>query len=116
MSTESLPSDTDADGGHMTLVEHLTELRKRLIIAVSAVGVGMLVVFAFYDPIFDFLIQPYEDIANTNSNVLGEGQLLQVDPLEGFGVRMRIAGEGMRTAPNSSCTRWRNGRRRMPKW
>ena len=87
MSTESLPSDTEADGGHMTLVEHLTELRKRLIIAVSAVGVGMLVVFAFYDPIFDFLVAPY---CATSENC----ELLQTDPLEGFGVRMRVAGYG----------------------
>ena len=36
-------------------------------------------------------IQPYEDIASTHDNVLGEGQLLQIDPLEGFGVRMKLA-------------------------
>ena len=87
VSTESLPSDAEAEGGQMTLVEHLTELRKRLIISVVAVGIGMLVVFIFYDPIFDFLVSPYCATSD-------DCRLLQTDPLEGFGVRMRVAGYG----------------------
>ena len=47
----------------MTLVEHLTELRKRLIICVAAVGIGMIIAFFAYDWIFNFLIDPYKDIA-----------------------------------------------------
>jgi sec-independent protein translocase protein TatC len=73
----------------MTLVEHLRELRKRLIISVLAITVGMLVVFLFYDPIFDWLVHPY---CETSSDQ--ECTLLQTDPLEGFGVRIRIAGYG----------------------
>ncbi len=75
----------------MTLVEHLTELRKRLIICVAAVGIGMLIAFFAYDWIFDFLIGPYKDIA-TDENALGGGRLLQTDPLEGFGVRLKTSG------------------------
>lgn len=85
MSAEPIP----AEGGQMTLVEHLRELRKRLIISVLAVTVGMLIVFLFYDPIFDWLVRPYCDTSNDN-----ECTLLQTDPLEGFGVRIRIAGYG----------------------
>ncbi|MET0902944.1 MAG: twin-arginine translocase subunit TatC [Acidimicrobiales bacterium] len=81
----------ELDDGRMSLMEHLTELRSRIIKVVVALAVGMALAFALYNPIFDFLIQPYEDIANTHSNVLGEGQLLQVDPLEGFGVRMKLS-------------------------
>jgi sec-independent protein translocase protein TatC len=72
----------------MTLVEHLTELRKRLIICVLAVALGMLVAFLAYQWIFDFLIHPYREIA-TSKNSLTGGDLLQTDPLEGFGVRMK---------------------------
>ena len=54
----------------MTLVEHLTELRKRLIICALAVLVGMLVGFVLYDWVFDFLLAPYKDVANA-SNSLG---------------------------------------------
>jgi sec-independent protein translocase protein TatC len=75
----------------MTLVEHLTELRKRLVICVAAVGVGMVIGFIAYDWIFNFLIDPYKDIANSENSV-GGGRLLQTDPLEGFGVRLKTSG------------------------
>jgi sec-independent protein translocase protein TatC len=77
-------------GDSMTLVEHLTELRTRLIICVVAVAVGMLAGFLLYDWIFEFLLQPYKDIA-TSENALAEGKLLQTDPLEGFGIRMKTS-------------------------
>jgi sec-independent protein translocase protein TatC len=77
-------------GDSMTLVEHLTELRTRLIICVVAVAVGMLAGFLLYDWIFDFLLQPYKDIA-TSENALADGKLLQTDPLEGFGIRMKTS-------------------------
>ncbi|HLT15974.1 MAG TPA: twin-arginine translocase subunit TatC [Acidimicrobiales bacterium] len=74
----------------MTLVEHLTELRNRVIKCVIAVAVGMVVAFVLYPQIFDFLIAPYKAIAEER-NTIGDGQLLILDPLEGFGVRMRLA-------------------------
>ena len=74
----------------MTLVEHLTELRKRLIICVLAVAVGMLVGFILYPWIFDFLIRPYKDIA-TADNAVVRRQALQIDPLEGFAVRIKTS-------------------------
>jgi sec-independent protein translocase protein TatC len=74
----------------MTLVEHLTELRTRLIISVVAVAVGVLVGFILYPQIFDVLIQPYKDIAD-NHPTIGGGRLLQTDPLEGFSIRMRTS-------------------------
>src|SRR5512145_1034018 len=74
----------------MTLVEHLSELRKRLIICALAVLVGMLVGFVLYDWVFDFLLAPYKDVANA-SNSLGDGKLLQIDPLEGFSIRIKTS-------------------------
>jgi sec-independent protein translocase protein TatC len=85
----STTDTNDAPTGEMTLVEHLTELRTRLIICVLAVGVGMLIVFIFYDTVFDWLVKPYCD-----TSADGECRLLQTDPLEGFGVRIKIAGYG----------------------
>ena len=73
----------------MTLVEHLAELRNRLIISVVAVTLGMVVVFVFYETVFEWLVQPYCDVSDGR-----ECTLLQTDPLEGFGVRMRVAGYG----------------------
>ena len=75
----------------MSLMEHLTELRDRLIKVVLAVVVGMVIAFLLYNQIFDFLLEPYEDIANERNTIAGDGRLLQVDPLEGFSVRMKLA-------------------------
>ena len=74
----------------MTLVEHLTELRTRLIICVIAVALGMLAGFILYEQIFDVLIRPYHDIADKHETI-GGGRLLQTDPLEGFSIRMRTS-------------------------
>ena len=45
-------------GDRVTLVEHLDELRSRLIISLAAVGVGFLVAFAFQDTILEWLEAP----------------------------------------------------------
>jgi sec-independent protein translocase protein TatC len=77
----------------MTLVEHLAELRTRLIICVVAVAVGMLAGFLLYPWVFDFLIHPYKEVVQQDpSSSATEGRLLQIDPLEGFGVRMKTSG------------------------
>jgi sec-independent protein translocase protein TatC len=55
------------------------------------VGVGMIIGFIAYEWIFNFLIDPYKDIANSENSV-GGGRLLQTDPLEGFGVRLKTSG------------------------
>ncbi|HKE73946.1 MAG TPA: twin-arginine translocase subunit TatC [Acidimicrobiales bacterium] len=89
MSSNAAPMPTD---GSMTLFEHLAELRTRIIICVVAVGVGMLVGFLLYNWVFDFLLQPYKDLvrANPDTSATG-GKLLQIDPLEGFGIRMKTS-------------------------
>jgi sec-independent protein translocase protein TatC len=88
MSTTAVPQQVQ--DGQMSLMEHLTELRERIIKVVVAVVIGMVVAFLLYDQIFEFLIGPYEDIANAE-NSLTNGKLLQIDPLEGFGVRMKLS-------------------------
>jgi sec-independent protein translocase protein TatC len=45
----------------MTVVEHLDELRRRLIICLIAVGVTSVVGFVFYRRIFDWLLHPYQE-------------------------------------------------------
>lgn len=83
----------DDDEARMSLIEHLTELRDRLIKIVLAVAFGMVVAFFLYNRIFHFLLGPYENIANSGNSLTG-GKLLQVDPLEGFGIRMKLAAYG----------------------
>jgi sec-independent protein translocase protein TatC len=50
--------DDDVQDGKMGFLEHLDELRKRLIRACIALAVGMLVAFAFVDRLADFVLQP----------------------------------------------------------
>ncbi|HEX9970009.1 MAG TPA: twin-arginine translocase subunit TatC [Acidimicrobiales bacterium] len=72
----------------MTVIDHLTELRHRIIVSLLAVGVGMAVAFGFYETILDFLRKPYCDILPP-----GEACTLYIrDPIEGFTTRLRVAG------------------------
>jgi sec-independent protein translocase protein TatC len=87
VSAEPSPADQG-----MTLVEHLTELRRRLIICAVAVAVGMVAGFLLYNQIFDWLLAPYQDIAANHATLDPDGRLLQTDPLEAFSVRMKTAG------------------------
>jgi sec-independent protein translocase protein TatC len=51
-------NDADAAEGRMGFLEHLDELRQRLIRAFIAIGVGMLVSFLFVNRIADFVLAP----------------------------------------------------------
>jgi sec-independent protein translocase protein TatC len=68
----------------MSLVEHLGELRRRLIISVVAILVGGVIAFALYNWILRLLIEPYTDIT-------GKTKLIFTDPLEGFTTRLKLA-------------------------
>ena len=81
-------SDDDTPNrGQMSLVEHLTELRRRLIISAIAVVVGAIICFTLYQFILNFLIGPYRDVT-------GKHNLQVLDPLEAFATRLKIAGYG----------------------
>lgn len=81
-------SDQD-DGARMTLVEHLTELRRRVIISLIAIALGAVVVWAFFSQILEFLLEPYREITDDPTR-----NLIFTDPLEGFTTRLRVAGYG----------------------
>ena len=49
--------------GDMPVVEHLEELRYRLLVSVFAVLVGSVVAYTFYEPLLDFLLHPLSDAA-----------------------------------------------------
>lgn len=83
----------------MTLVEHLTELRRRLIISFSAIAVGIVICWFTYSWILDFLLEPYcrslPEADRIASDVFGSGcQLYARNPFEPFSVRMSVAGYG----------------------
>src|SRR5256885_10841307 len=86
------------DGGRMTLMEHLTELRKRLIISVIAVVVCAVVMFILYDRVLHFLSGPYEEVTRGQAACGGTKtkgcDLIVTGPLDPFLVRLKIAGYG----------------------
>lgn len=95
MTTEETERTTGS-GGEMTLVEHLTELRARVVKSVIAVAAGGVIVFILYDQIFDAIIQPYctalEEI--NEESFLESCALVQTQPLEGFSLLFTVVGYG----------------------
>jgi sec-independent protein translocase protein TatC len=77
----------------MTLVEHLTELRSRLIKSILAVAIGAVVGFFAYEWIFDILIDPYQQLcqAGISQSLDDNCRLLVTNPLEGFSVRLKVS-------------------------
>ncbi len=48
----------EGSGARMSFLEHLDELRKRLIVCVGALGVTFLIAFAFVNRLYDFVMRP----------------------------------------------------------
>lgn len=74
----------------MSLTEHLAELRVRIIRAGLAVVLASLVIIAFYDQVYDFLVKPYDDLCTTRPEGFCSGELNAFSPTEGFSARLRV--------------------------
>jgi sec-independent protein translocase protein TatC len=89
----------EADLQRMTLVEHLAELRSRLIKSIVAVALGATLCWILYPQILDFLLEPYcRTIGENGTSLVREGAsdcaLFVTDPLDGLGIRIKIAAYG----------------------
>jgi sec-independent protein translocase protein TatC len=85
----------DGELGRMPLMEHLTELRDRVIKCVIAIAIGAAIGFALYEHIFDFLINPYRDLCDDDpGRSITNCALLATDPLEGFSTRLKVSTYG----------------------
>ena len=80
--------DHDAEpeeGGKMSFLEHLDELRKRIIRALIAVVIGFLIAIFFVYDIFDFIYRPMQAL-------LPPGQkLIFTEPTEAFTLHIKLA-------------------------
>ena len=72
--------------GTMSVVDHLRELRDRLIWSMMAIAVGAVICFIFFAPIIHLMVQPYRDAT-------GKG-LIFTQPLEAFMTRIKVAAYG----------------------
>jgi sec-independent protein translocase protein TatC len=78
----------------MPIMEHLRELRVRIVRSLLAVVVGVIVILATYDPVKRFLTQPYRNLCSTNPDFNCDGSLFALGPLDGFSARMKVAAYG----------------------
>jgi sec-independent protein translocase protein TatC len=99
----SRAADPPRDPAGMTLVEHLSELRVRIVKALIAVVLGGALGFALYAPVLDRLVEPYCDqkaeqaerraeAGVSEGETLDTGcQLVVTDPLESFSIRLKVS-------------------------
>lgn len=81
-------SANDIDDSSAPLIEHLAELRTRLMISLGAFLVAMVICFTIWNPIFHFLTQP---ICKSLAERSQECNLVLIKLQEGFFVAMRIS-------------------------
>jgi len=77
--------DEDLSGGKMSFLEHLDELRKRIVNACIAVAVGIAITFWWIDPIFNFILAP------TRHALPAGVKLVYTQPGEAFSLYITVA-------------------------
>jgi sec-independent protein translocase protein TatC len=83
-----IPPDEDDDtsaAGKMSFLEHLDELRKRIVNSAIAIGVGVVVGFAFINRIVDFILAP------TRSALPPGVKMIYTEPGEAFSLYIQIS-------------------------
>jgi sec-independent protein translocase protein TatC len=81
------PGDDDGDddgAGKMSFLDHLDELRRRLVAAAISLAAGAIVAFLFIDKIFEFIMRPlYEKLPQGS-------KLTYIEPTEAFMLYVKI--------------------------
>jgi sec-independent protein translocase protein TatC len=84
---DSDEAELDGAGGKMSFLEHLDELRQRLIVSAYALIAGCLVSFFFVTELQDFIMLPI-------ARLMGDGKLQILAPAGGFMLMMKIGALG----------------------
>ncbi len=79
--------DLDGAGGKMSFLEHLDELRKRLIVSVWALVIGCGIAFFFVGELQDFIMLPI-------ARLMGDGKMQILAPTGGFMLMMKVGALG----------------------
>src|SRR6266496_484572 len=75
----------ETDAGKMSFLDHLDELRRRIIYAVIALAGGFVIACFFIQPIFDFIMKPMQAGLPTG------GKLIYTEPTEAFVLYIQMA-------------------------
>lgn len=82
-------TDDEVEASRAPLLEHLTELRSRLIKALIALSLASIVCFFFAESIYDFLLMPFARVAE---GVRGSQlELIFTGPMEFFFAKLKLA-------------------------
>lgn len=85
-SWDHRPEESDDDApGKMSFLDHLDELRRRIIYSVIAVAVGFLIACFYIDALFEFIMVPLQAQLPTGN------KLVYTEPTEAFVLYIKIA-------------------------
>ncbi|HMC39317.1 MAG TPA: twin-arginine translocase subunit TatC [Acidimicrobiales bacterium] len=87
-SGRSAPSPAGSEAGTMTLLEHLAELRRRVLISLLAVTVASVGAWFFYGQTLHFMTSAYRQYAQHHHQLTDK--LIITSPLEGFTTRLKV--------------------------
>jgi sec-independent protein translocase protein TatC len=77
--------------GRMPLMDHIRELRNRIVKALLALAAGMVIGLVFFRPIWNFITRPYcRAVTGCNTSSLGH-TLAVTGPLDGFYLHIKVA-------------------------
>ena len=83
--------DETGDGHKMPLLDHLIELRQRLLYSAVALIIAFLICFFFAQQLFDFLVDPLAQILQARAGVHGARRLIYTDLTEVFFTYIKVA-------------------------
>jgi sec-independent protein translocase protein TatC len=84
------PGQEDIDASKAPLMEHLVELRQRLIYALLAIFAAFIVCFAFAKPIYNILVWPYWWAADCSTDAT-RCEMIYTAPHEYFFTQLKLA-------------------------
>ncbi|MGD9965634.1 MAG: twin-arginine translocase subunit TatC [Hyphomonadaceae bacterium] len=92
-TNKQLSDEEEIEASRAPLLDHLAELRNRLVTSIAVVVIGFIVCFIFVDPIFMFLARPFQTaMAVAHPERAGEAiQLINTGAFGFFSVKMQIA-------------------------
>jgi len=90
-AADSGDSRGDGDGAHMSLYEHIAELRTRMFICVVAIVVTAIAGWFLYSPVLKFMTESYHSFCHHHPGRTVSCNLLARAPTEGFLTRLQLS-------------------------
>lgn len=79
-------------GSELTWIEHLVELRRRVLICLTALTVATVAAWFLYDHVLAFMVAPYRSyLAHHPRQDISHGALVVTGPLDGFTTRLKVS-------------------------